>query len=72
MIDRSEWKSVPPPDHVQVPVAELMSLWQDRARLSALMQAGVEQWQGYAYAQWLHDNDPDIRDIRLGEQKAKG
>jgi hypothetical protein len=61
-----DWKSVPLPDRVTVPVAELHRLRQDAALLQSLRQAGVEDWHGFTYAQWLNANDPDIQDIRLG------
>lgn len=66
-VDKNDWKAVPLPDRVQVSVAELERLREDAALLAALMQSGVERWEGYAYAQWLRRNDPDIKAIRLGE-----
>ena len=69
--DQSEWESVALPDRVTVPVAELYQLRQDAALLRALRQSGVEDWSGFAYAQWLNSNDPDIQDISLGWRKTE-
>jgi hypothetical protein len=64
-------KHVPLPDHVQVSVADLLKLREDSAKLAALEKAGVKDWQGYRYAIYLCDNDPEISDIRLGWKKRK-
>ena len=65
-VDKSDWKQVPLPDVVQCKVSELERLRRDSAMLTALRQAGVEDWHGYKLAQWLTENDSHIKDIVLG------
>ena len=70
-VDRSDWKQVPLPNRVQVDVSELARLRRDSAMLAALRQAKVEEWHGYAFAQWLEANDPSIKDIALGDAQRR-
>lgn len=62
---------VSPPDRVTVSVAELHKLREEAAFLAALRIAKVENWQGYKYAKWLFDNDPDIWNIKQGWKKVE-
>lgn len=67
-MNQKDFKEVSLPEYVTVSVAELHQLRQEAAMLAALNQAKVEDWQGYKYAKWLFEHDPDIRDIKLGEK----
>ena len=48
-------------------VSDILELLDNSAMLTALQQAGVDSWGGYEEAQLIFDKDPDIRNIRSGE-----
>ena len=46
-------------EHTQIPTFQLEKLQEDSRKLTALEAAGVENWEGYEYAQSLIDYPKD-------------